>query len=101
MAHDTAALPKELLNLRIKDIEFQMSSIGKQYAEVHIKISKTKPRSVPLIFSIPYIKDWIDYHPMAANPDSYLFISLADRYCMALQTVINPTQQYLFPQLLL
>lgn len=60
-------------------MEFKLSSTGKQYAEVHIKISKTKPRTVPLIFSVPYVKDWINSHPAACNPNSYLFVSLSDR----------------------
>jgi hypothetical protein len=49
-----------------------------QYAEVHITKSKTKPRTLPLIFSLPYVKDWIDSHPLTNNPDAFLFISLAD-----------------------
>lgn len=49
-----------------------------QYAEVHITKSKTKPRTLPLIFSIPYVKDWLDSHPFTNNPDAFLFISLAD-----------------------
>jgi tetratricopeptide (TPR) repeat protein len=78
MASDTSCRPHELLSLRIKDIVFKLSSTKKQYAEVHITNSKTKPRTLPLIFSIPYIKDWIDSHPKANNPNSFLFISLAD-----------------------
>jgi integrase len=49
MAHNTAARPKELLNLRIKDIEFKIASTGKQYAEVHIKhaqVMKTRSTSI-------------------------------------------------------
>ena len=65
-------------HLKIKDIKFKVSSTGMQYAEVHIIKSKTKPRTLPLIFSIPYVKDWIDSHPLANNPDAFLFISLAD-----------------------
>lgn len=79
MAYDTSARPKELLSLKIKDIEFKMSSNGQQYAEVHIMISKTKPRTLPLIYSIPYVKDWIDSHPLTGNPDSYLFVSISNR----------------------
>lgn len=78
MANDTSARPHELLALRIKDIVFKMSSTGLQYAEVHITQTKTKPRTVPLIFSIPYIKDWIDSHPLGSNLKAFLFISLAD-----------------------
>ncbi len=79
MANDTSCRPHELLNLKIKDIVFKISSsTGMQYAEVHIVESKTKPRTLPLIFSIPYVKDWLDSHPMGNNPDSFLFVSLAD-----------------------
>ena len=78
MANDTSCRPHELLSLKLKDIKFKVSSIGIQYAEVHIIESKTKPRTLPLIFSIPYVKGWIDSHPFANNPDALLFISLAD-----------------------
>jgi len=78
MANDTSCRPHELLSIRIKDIVFKLSSTKKQYAEVHITNSKTKPRTLPLIFSIPYIKDWIDSHPMLNNPNAFVFISLAD-----------------------
>jgi integrase len=78
MANDTSCRPHELLSLKIKDIVFKLSSTKKQYAEVHITESKTNPRTLPLIFSIPYVKDWIDSHPMRNNPNAFLFISLAD-----------------------
>ncbi len=78
MACDTGARPHELLSLRISDISFKIASTGIQYAEVHIKESKTRPRTVPLIFSIPYVKDWINSHPQVNNPNAFLFISLAD-----------------------
>jgi len=79
MANDTSCRPHELLALRIKNIKFKVSSNGTQYAEVDIIQSKTKPRTLPLIFSIPYVKDWIDSHPTKANnPNTFLFISLAD-----------------------
>src|SRR6185503_11727911 len=79
MANDTSCGPHELLSLKIGDIKFKVSSTGKQYAEVHITDSKTKPRTLPLIFSIPFIKEWIESHPYANNPNSWLFISLGDR----------------------
>jgi len=78
MACDTSARPHELLSLRISDIVFKLATTGIQYAEVHVKESKTRPRTVPLIFSIPYVKDWINSHPQASNPSAFLFISLAD-----------------------
>jgi integrase len=78
MALDTSARPHELLSLKIKDIKFRVSTIERQFAEIHIQESKTKPRTLPLIYSLPYVKDWIDSHPMKNNPDTFLFISLAD-----------------------
>ena len=47
MANDTSARPHELLSLKIKDVQFKMSTTGIQYA------SQTKPRTIPLIFSVP------------------------------------------------
>ena len=80
MTNDTSARPHELINLKINDVKFKVSSTtDMQYAEVHITKSKTRPRTLPLIFSIPYVKDLIDSHPFTNNPDAFLFVSLADR----------------------
>jgi integrase len=79
VANDTSARPHELLSLRIKDIKFKLSeSTGKKYAEVHLFESKTRPRTLPLIFSLPYVKDWIESHPRRNEDDAFLFPSLAD-----------------------
>jgi integrase len=75
MANDMSARPHEILNLKIKDIVFKVTEDGIQYAEVLITGGKTKPRTIPLIDSIPYVKDWINDHPIGANPDSWLFVS--------------------------
>jgi integrase len=78
MANDISCRPHELLSLKLNDIKFKVSSTGTQYAEVHILQNNTKPITLPLIFSIPYVKDWIDSHPIANNPNAFLFISLED-----------------------
>lgn len=72
MANDTSARPHELLKLRIKDIIFKTSD-GIQYAEIQVS-GKTRPRTLPLINSITYIKDWLREHPISDNQDSWLFI---------------------------
>ncbi len=77
MANDTSCRPHELLSLKIGDIKFKMSSMGMHYAEVHIMDSKTNPRTLPLIFSIPYIKEWMELHPLANNSNAWLFNRLA------------------------
>jgi integrase/recombinase XerD len=73
MSRDSAARPHELLKLRIKDVVFKLTPDSKrQYAEILVN-GKTGTRPIPLIDSIPYIKDWItNHHPQAGNPNSIL-----------------------------
>jgi integrase len=49
IANDMSARPHEILNLKIKDIVFNVTEDGIQYAEVLITGGKTKPRTIPLI----------------------------------------------------
>jgi hypothetical protein len=81
MSRDSAARPYELLKLRIKDVVFKLtpdSNGKKQYAEILVN-GKTGTRQIPLIDSIPYIKDWItNHHPQAGNPNSILIPSLQE-----------------------
>jgi integrase/recombinase XerD len=64
------------LNLKIKDVIFKAVDNGKyQYAEVLVN-GKTGSRHIPLIQSIPYIKDWLSNHPSRNNPKSSLFVGL-------------------------
>ena len=77
MANDMSARPHEILSLRIKDVKFYTTEEGNQYAEVRIMVGKTGPRTVPLIDSIPYLKEYVqEEHPSGSNPDSWLFVSL-------------------------
>jgi integrase/recombinase XerD len=72
MSRDSAARPHELLKLRIKDVVFKLTPDKKQYAEILVN-GKTGSRPIPLINSIPYIKDWLsNHHPQAGNPNSIL-----------------------------
>jgi integrase/recombinase XerD len=76
MSRDLSARPHEILNLKIKDIMFKAVGDGsKQYAEVLVN-GKTGTRHIPLIQSIPYIKDWLSNHPSRNNPKSPLFVGL-------------------------
>ena len=72
MAIDTSARPHAILNIKIKDIKFYITEEGKQYAEVKITNDKTGPRTVPLIDSIPHLKEWISDHPYGSNQGSWL-----------------------------
>lgn len=75
MALDTSCRPSELLNIRLGDIEVKSTSDRKyQYAEITIN-GKTGQRTVPLIHSLPYVKELILAHPSSQNPKEWLFIS--------------------------
>jgi integrase len=75
MALDTSCRPSELLNLRIEDIEIKITADRlKQYAEITIN-GKTGQRTVPLIHSLPYVKEWILSHPSSKNHKEWLFVS--------------------------
>jgi integrase len=77
ISRDLSCRPHEILNLRIKDIVFKTTG-DYQYAEVLVN-GKTGSRSIPLISSIPYVKDWLDSHPQRGNPNAFLIPSLGDR----------------------
>jgi integrase/recombinase XerD len=78
VARDLSARPHEILGLRLKDIVFKAAD-KYQYAQVVVN-GKTGSRSIPLIQSIPYVKDWLTEHPSRANPNSHLFVGLGRRY---------------------
>ncbi|PWU80342.1 MAG: hypothetical protein DLM72_12635 [Candidatus Nitrosopolaris wilkensis] len=93
MARDLSARPHEILNLKIKDIMFKSTADNKQYAEVLVN-GKTGTRHIPLIQSIPYIKDWLSNHPSRNNPNSPLFPGLG-RNCVGRQlSIIGLYQVY-------
>ena len=105
MARDLSARPHEILNLKIKDVIFK-SANGYQYAEVLVN-GKTGSRHIPLIQSIPYIKDWLANHPSRNNPKSPLFVGLGKhsmgRKQLTLSGLYQIYQDYkaeLFPRLL-
>ena len=86
MARDLSARPHEILSLKIKDIIFK--TVDKyQYAEVLVN-GKTGTRHIPLIQSIPYIKDWLTNHPSRNNPKTPLFVGLGKR-SMGRQLTVN------------
>jgi integrase len=71
VSRDTSCRPHEILGLKIKDVVFKTAG-NHQYAEVLVN-GKTGSRHIPLIDSIPYLKDYLDHeHPMSGNPNSIL-----------------------------
>jgi integrase len=70
ITRDSSCRPHEILKLNIKDLSFKTSG-NFQYAEVLVN-GKTGSRHIPLISSIPYVKDWLDEHPQMGNPNAPL-----------------------------
>ena len=104
MARDLSARPHEILNLKIKDVVFK-SAGNRQYAEVLVN-GKTGSRHIPLIQSIPYIKEWLSNHPSRNNPNSPLFIGLSRR-CIGrklnpdgIYSIYRDYKEEFFPKLL-
>ena len=71
ISRDLSCRPHEILKLKIRDLSFK--SLGSsQYVEVVVN-GKTGTRPIPLIDSIPYLKDYLDHeHPQPRNPNSPL-----------------------------
>jgi integrase len=74
-ARDTSCRPHEILKLRVKDIVFKTYD-NYHYAEVLVN-GKTGTRSIPLFDSIPYVKDWLDEHPLRGNPNAFLVAGIS------------------------
>jgi len=110
VSRDTSAIPSEILRLRIKDIVFDIARDGsnKQFAKVTVS-GKTGVRTLPLINSIPYVKEWINtYHPQRNNPNAFFIPTLDKRYrrfgykmsAMSLNHVYRNYKLKFFPKLL-
>jgi integrase len=104
MARDTSCRPHELLKLRIKDIVFKASG-NYQYAEVLVN-GKTGSRHIPLIDSIPYVKDYLDHeHPQPGYPNAVFLSGNRKSFGKvisidALESIYRKYKIILFPKLL-
>jgi len=76
-ARDLSARPHEILSIKIRDVVFKNAD-KYQYAEALVN-GKTGSRQLPLIQSIPYVKDWLSEHPSRNNANSRLFVALSNR----------------------
>ncbi|HEY6534854.1 MAG TPA: site-specific integrase [Candidatus Nitrosocosmicus sp.] len=80
LANDMSTRPHEILNLKVKDIKFNITDEGIHYAEARIIQGKTGPRTVPLVDSLPYLKEWIEEHQAGHIKDSFIFISQGNNH---------------------
>jgi len=74
--YEGALRRKELVNLRFQDVGFE-----KELINLYVQISKTKSRNVPIMESIPYLKDYFSMNDF--TPDDLIF-----KYSTASITVI-------------
>jgi integrase/recombinase XerD len=104
VSRDLSCRPHELLKLKIKDIFFK-SSGNYQYAEVLLS-GKTGSRPIPLINSIPYLKDYLDHeHPQPSNSNAPLICGTARSWGRRIQSntlaqIYNNYKKDSFPRLL-
>src|SRR5919198_576117 len=86
ISRDTGCRPHEILNIKLKDVVFKTAAGNHQYAEVLVN-GKTGSRHIPLINSLPYLKDWLDEHPQQGNTNAPLICG----YNKSLGRRIRPT----------
>jgi integrase/predicted nucleic acid-binding Zn ribbon protein len=104
ISRDLSARPHEILKLKIKDLSFKMIG-SSQYVEVVVN-GKTGSRPIPLIDSIPYLKDYLDHeHPQPRNPNAPVICgvgrSLGRRVTpVRIGMIYREYQKYTFPKLL-
>jgi integrase/recombinase XerD len=104
ISRDTSCRPHEIVKLKIRDIVFK--TVGSnQYAEALVN-GKTGSRPIPLIDSIPYLKDYLDHeHPQPSNPNSPLICGTGrglGRHIRAtrIYNIYNEYKKEIFPKLL-
>jgi integrase len=104
ISRDTSCRPHEITNLKIKDIVFKTNG-NYQYAEALVN-GKTGSRPIPLIDSIPYLKDFLDHeHPHPGNPNAPLICGVRrglGRHVSPLRIykIYEEYKKYVFPKLL-
>lgn len=81
LLYETAARIGEFMQLKIKDVH-----LGEEdYGFIDIPKGKTKPRRVPIIYSFPYIRKWLNLHPLRGSPDAPLFCNMTNHLNEVLQ----------------
>ena len=66
---ESAARPAEITWVNVGDVK-----IGSTHATLSFPKSKTVPRTIALVESLPYLREWLRQHPNP-KPDSPLFVS--------------------------
>jgi hypothetical protein len=104
ISRDLSSRPDEIVKLKIRDIVFKTVE-NYQYVETVVN-GKTGSRPIPLIDSIPYLKDYLDHeHPQPTNPNSPLICGTGrglGRHLKAtrIYTIYDEYKKRAFPKLL-
>ncbi|HEY9388002.1 MAG TPA: hypothetical protein VIP70_13255 [Nitrososphaeraceae archaeon] len=104
ISRDLSARPHEILKLKIRDAVFKLEG-NYQYAEVTVN-GKTGTRPIPLISSIPYLKDYLsNEHPQPGNPNAPLICGTGRSIGRPISTralfkIYKIYKEELFPKLL-
>jgi hypothetical protein len=104
ISRDLSCCPHEILRLKIRSVIFKTSG-NKQYAEVLVN-GKTGSRPLPLINSIPYLKDYLDHeHPQPGNQNAPLFCATGKSLgrpvtVYTIEAIYSNYRKQVFPKLL-
>jgi integrase len=104
ISRDTSCRPHEITKLKIKDIVFKTTR-NSQYAEALVN-GKTGTRPIPIIDSIPYLKDYLDHeHPQPSNPNAPLICGTGKGLGkhispLRIYSIYNEFKKQVFPKLL-
>jgi|SRR5215208_2553068 len=104
ISRDLSCRPHEILKLKIKDIAFKTTG-SYQYANVVVN-GKTGTRPIPLINSIPDLKDYLGHeHPQPGNPNAPLICGTCKSLGRHIQTstlnkIYRDYREQVFPKLL-
>ena len=66
--------PGEILSLRLKHVRFD------KFGALIVVDGKTGPRKIRLLKSIPYLREWLESHPMKDNPDAPLWVQVEGKH---------------------
>lgn len=69
--YESGARRGEMLSVKLENIKFDENG-----AVVTLPKGKTGPRRIRIVYSVTYLKQWIDTHPLKGQKSAYLFCSL-------------------------
>ena len=71
--YESGARAGEILAVKIADVEFDQTT---STAVLRLSESKTRPRIIRLVESVPDLMAWLDQHPAQGDPEAWLWVSL-------------------------